>query len=288
MCAIDARKDLLDPLQDLKGKVLHALQDGEITDLKKLSRVFVVTAWCDCQACYELCRDGMEQKSPGQAELIARATVELLFNYVFLADDPSRFDWYIKAGFWDLKCTHEEYEKVYGDNPSFTAYLARMSTSLDNIRQQYGIETSEKKTNYWPSPARLIRVRENKKVVENPHGLKENTHDLLSYLELWMYGEYSQNAHCRYSGVLHRACEATISLRGIQDPPKQDDLESYRSKAVYRPALLNLMLLSEIIADQELDDLKPAARSIWDTLAKPELFLEALEILDLRYRDLLS
>src|SRR5437879_985784 len=124
-----------------------------------------------------------------------RQLLDLLFTLVFMLDDfPARSVAYELGGYRQAR---EEYDKFYArygtsTNPKWQAHFLTLQEWLPKMETYLSI-TPEQKANpalihYWRAPYRLMRT-------------PTRSQPFMEYLEKWLYGETSAQAHLNAAGL---------------------------------------------------------------------------------------
>jgi len=122
-----------------------------------------------------------------------RQLLDLLFTLVFMTDEfPTRSMDYERSGYRQAR---EEYDKFYarfGTHPKWQAHFLTLRELLPTMEKYLSI-TPEQRANpavipYWRAPYRLMKTA-------------TKSQPFMEFLENWLYGETSAQAHLNASGL---------------------------------------------------------------------------------------
>lgn len=277
-------EDVNKPLKALKGRILHALKSLPASPMGTFAQVFTVACFCDYKASAKLLRDlPLEQKYIGQAELVCRGMLEVLFNYLYISSSPEeRIKSYKYAAWRERKRDYDDLIKFYENEERYKAHIERVAKELKDLAGKVNLPTEyledRKRAPKWPTPTEMRREIEDS---------NKDLGALLNYLDVWIYRPFSRNAHGEYDGLTARWATEHISLRDVvPTSPPEDWIAERSSKVLYRVIEILLMLLSEVCIYFCFRNLLPDCRSLWESLVKQ--FEEIDELYSIRYKALLE
>lgn len=169
-----------------------------------------------------------------------RQLLDLLFTLVFIVDDfPTRSLQYERSGYRQAR---EEYDKFYarfGTHPKWQTHFLTLQGWLLDMEKYLSI-TPEQKANpaiipYWRAPYRLMKTPSPSKA-------------FMEFLEKWLYGETSAQAHLNAAGLL------SVGLFLLSDfAPESDrqmieerNLQRYTFRHFVRTLITVLAIATEI------------------------------------------
>jgi hypothetical protein len=125
---------------------------------------------------------------------INRQLLDLLFSLVYMLDDFSaRSLQYQKAGWRELDTEYRMFRNRFSNDPEWRQHFKNVRRELDNLILRFGITPEEQRqpklVPFW----------------KHPYELKdENTKSrpFLRYLEKWLYGDTSAQAHLSFGGLV--------------------------------------------------------------------------------------
>lgn len=211
---------------------------------------------------------------------LLRTLLDVVMTLTFLLEDVEpRLEWFIKGGWWEARQEKELYERVYGSDPVFRAFLDGQKQAFDILER--GVKPtpaekrrSPKRNDYWPTPSRMPGLI---KVIR--------TRVYLEHLRAWFYRDLSASSHLTFLGVR----DAATFLKNAEDPDVREiAIRQYQSNLAFRNMGLVLAAWGEIeIGLGGLDqNLRYKMIGVWEKVAgiQPEI----RGIYELRYSDALA
>jgi len=209
---------------------------------------------------------------------VNRQLLDLLFSLVYMLDDLSaRSLQYQRAGWRELDQEYHMFKTQFSKDPEWRQHFANVRKVLDDLVARFGITDAERmKPNlvpFWKHPFEL----------KDEH---TQSRSFLRYLEKWLYGDTSAQAHLSFGGLAMVGPFLVADLVGGQDEElvKNRIIHQYRFKHFSRTAIVTLAIATEIDSYYRLGN-ERVAGYLWNIFA--EYAAEAKEMLELRYEGLL-
>jgi hypothetical protein len=209
-----------------------------------------------------------------------RTILDGIFNTVFIMEDmPSRCSWYWKASWREHKEEWGRFKSEYGNLPSWSDWLSRVSQYLDWGVRVYGISPEElanpKIILPWPNPGRMPNYGLKKGVAVSP------SRNFLAYLNDWFYRDLSGQSHLSQLGLVKRA---GFLIDGFSlDDFKEESVTKFKQDQVATAITLVTCFASEIELFFHFGQ-ATKIKYLWTILQ--EYFPIAKEICDKRYSNL--
>ncbi|PYU24117.1 MAG: hypothetical protein DMG30_09565, partial [Acidobacteria bacterium] len=148
-----------------------------------------------------------------------RQLLDLLFTLVFMTDDfEKRSMAYELSSYRQARELFEKFHARYGQDPKWQSHFQELREWLGTIEKYLGI-TPEQKANpaiipYWYAPYRLMNTA-------------TKSRPFMQFLEKWLYGETSAQAHLNPSGLFSMGAflisefgpeneRATVKVRNLE------------------------------------------------------------------------
>jgi len=168
---------------------------------------------------------------------LLRVLLEEVFTVVFISEDlDSRIQWYLKAGWREMKEENDRIYKRFKDDPHWQKILPGLGRVVEEGQIELNLTDTEIKTlnkiRYWPIPSRML----------NEVSAIE-TKNLFQFLDDWFYKQFSQSAHISLHGLFQT--EVYLS-RANENDEMTTYVEKMRALCVFNAVTFILMLLSEI------------------------------------------
>jgi hypothetical protein len=206
---------------------------------------------------------------------INRQLLDLLFSLVYMLDDLSpRSLEYQRAGWRELTEEYEQYHTRFARDPEWKTHFELVRGVLKNTADRFQITTTERKTPamvpYWATPTQL----KDKITKSRP---------FLRYLDKWLYGDTSAQAHFSFGGVLKVAPFILAAVVGGQERDMVDNrtIHMYRYQHFSRTAITALAIATEINRHYKLQN-DEQVEYLWTIFA--EFSAEGKEMFDARYK----
>ena len=171
---------------------------------------------------------------------INRQLLDLLFSLVYMLDDyPTRCVEYQRSGWREF---HNEYEHTlshFGTDPAWQPYLDGLQQVLDR----------------WEGPCRISQAEKNDpKQIQywrTPHQLQKKptkSQDYLKYLNTWIYGDISAQAHLSFGGLMKATPMLLAEIMGgqSQEEVERQVVPRYHFQQISRTAIVTLAIANEI------------------------------------------
>jgi hypothetical protein len=205
--------------------------------------------------------------------------VDLLFTLIFMMDDfPSRSLAYELSGYRQLR---EEFDKFYarfGAHPKWQLWFANL-LDLRQTMEKYLPLTPEQKADptpipYWRSPFRLKRI-------------PTTSRPFLEFLDKWLYGDTSAQAHLNAAGLLSVGAFVLSSLapEEMREVIESRTIHQHTYRHFSRTLITVLAIASEIDTFCQLNNREALAR-LWGLLAG--YVEEAKDVYQQRYQAMLT
>ena len=208
-----------------------------------------------------------------------RQLLDLLFTLVFMLDDfPTRSVEYERGGYRQAR---EEYDKFYarhGTNPKWQEHFATLQEWLPRMEKYLSISPEQKANpaliKRWHAPYRLMKTT-----------TKSQT--FMEYLERWLYGETSAQAHLSAAGLFSIGAFLISELAPEfeREAMSSRNFEKYRFRHFVRTLVTVLGIASEVDTFCQLNNREALSR-LWVTLGC--YAEEADNIYKLRYQAMLT
>ena len=205
--------------------------------------------------------------------------MDLLFNLIYMLDDFSvRSLQYQRAGWRELDQEYRMFKTHFPKDPEWKQHFANVKKVLEEMILRFGITEDERK---------------NPKLVpfwKHIYELKDDQtqgRSFLRYLEKWLYGDTSAQAHLSFGGLMMVGPFLFADLVGGQDEElvKNRIIHQYHFKHFSRTAIVTLAIATEIDAYCKLGN-GSVLSYLWNIFA--EYCAEAREMLQERYNRLFS
>jgi hypothetical protein len=123
-----------------------------------------------------------------------RQLLDLLFTLVFMMDEfPTRSLAYERSGYRQAREECDKYFAKYGTHPKWQTHFRTLQEILTTMEQYLSITPEQKVTPalipYWRAPYRLMKTA-------------TKSQPFMEFLEKWLYGETSAQAHLNAAGLL--------------------------------------------------------------------------------------
>ena len=209
---------------------------------------------------------------------INRQLLDLLFSLVYMLDDFStRSLQYQKAGWRELDQEYRMFKDSFSKDPEWRQHLRNVRKELDKLILRFGITAEEQRlpklVPFWKHPYELKDER-------------TRSRPFLRYLEKWLYGDTSAQAHLSFGGLVMVGPMLVADLVGGEDERlvRNRTIHQYRFRHFSRTAVVTLAIATEIDAHCGLGN-QAAAGYLWSIFA--DYVAEAKEMLRHRYEALL-
>ena len=209
---------------------------------------------------------------------INRQLLDLLFSLVYMLDDPSpRSLQYQRAGWRELEQEYRMFKTQFSKDAEWRQHFKNVKGVLDNMILLYGITENEQKDPtlipFWKHPFELKDE-------------KTKSRDYLRYLEKWLYGDTSAQAHLSFGGLVMVGPFLVADIVGGQDEEgvKNRTILQYHYKHFSRTAIVTLAVATEIDSHFKLGN-ATAAAYLWNIFS--DYSAEAKEMVQHRYGKML-
>jgi hypothetical protein len=210
---------------------------------------------------------------------INRQLLDLLFSLVYMLDDfGSRSLQYQRAGWRELDQEYQMFKTQFAKDPEWRPHFKNVRKVLDDFVVRFDITDEERKNPklvpFWKHPFEL----KDEQTESRP---------FLRYLERWLYGDTSAQAHLSFGGLAMVGPFLVADLVGGQEEElvKNRIILQYHFKHFSRTAIVTLAIATEIDSYCKLGN-ADAAAYLWNIFA--EYSAEAKEMLEHRYKKLLA
>jgi hypothetical protein len=210
---------------------------------------------------------------------INRQLLDLLFSLVYMLDDLSaRSARYQRAGWRELDQEYRMFKTRFSKDPEWKQHFKNVKKVLDDLIQRFGITQAERKdprlVPYWKHPFDL----KDEQTQSRPY---------LRYLEKWLYGDTSAQAHLSFGGLVMVGPFLVADLVGGEDEEwvKKRIILQYHFRHFSRTAIVTLAIATEIDTYLKLGNAATASY-LWNIFA--EYSAEAKEMIQYRYEKLLA
>jgi len=171
---------------------------------------------------------------------VNRQLLDLLFSLVYMLDDfPFRSLSYQRAGWREVVEEYHKFKSEFSREREWKPYFASGKHVIDFYGELFGISERERRNPalipYWKHTFEL----KNEKTPSRP---------FLRWLDRWLYGDTSAQAHLSFGGVLSIAPILVAELVGGQSQEVVEEymIHQYRFHQFSRTGLIVLAILTEI------------------------------------------
>jgi hypothetical protein len=210
---------------------------------------------------------------------INRQLLDLLFSLVYMLDDLSpRSLQYQRAGWRELDQEYRMFKTQFSKDAEWRQHFKNVKGVLDNMIRLYGVTEDEQKDPrlipFWKHPFELKDE-------------KTKSREYLRYLEKWLYGDTSAQAHLSFGGLAMVGPFLVADIVGGQDEEwvKNRIILQYHYKHFSRTAIVTLAIATEIDNHFKLGN-AAAAAYLWNVFS--DYSAEAKEMIQYRYENLLA
>jgi hypothetical protein len=207
-----------------------------------------------------------------------RQLLDLLFSLVFMMDDfPARSMSYERSAY---RQGREEYDKFYarfGSHPDWQSRFTEMRNSLQIMEKFLAISPEQQadpsQIAYWRAPYRLMKTN-------------TKSQPFMEFLEKWLYGETSAQAHLNAGGLLSFGAYLLTDLaQEDQREHIERNFQGYVFRQFSRTLITVLGITSEIENYCSLGN-RQALVNMWVLLGG--YAAEAMDVYRERYQEMLS
>ncbi len=223
-----------------------------------------------------------ESRRPAYALVLPpvnRQLLDLLFSLVYMLDDfEVRSLEYQRAGWREAREELHKFKTEFSRDPEWRAFLQNFKTGLETLVPLLGITAEEEKDPslipYWKHPGELKDE-------------KTESRSFLRWLDKWLYGDTSAQAHLSFGGLFMVSPFLVAELVGGQSQQIVEDrmIHQYRFQHFSRTAFVTLAIATEIDSYCKLGN-RSAISYLWAMFA--EHAPEGKEMYSRRYEALLS
>ncbi len=171
---------------------------------------------------------------------VNRQLLDLLFSLVYMLDDfPNRSLQYQRAGWRESKEEYQKFKTEFARDPEWKAYFISAKRGIDFYGDLFGLtEKEERKPSlipYWTHPFELKNEQ-------------TKSRSFLRWLDKWLYGDTSAQAHLSFGGLLRVAPILVAELVGGQSQEMAEEymIHQYRFHQFSRTALVVLAIATEV------------------------------------------
>jgi hypothetical protein len=207
---------------------------------------------------------------------INRQLLDLLFSLVYMLDDfDSRSFQYQRAAFREMTEEQHQFKTRFGSDPEWQDHFSNVDQTIEQLIERFKIAPEEQKNPklvpYWKHPFHLKEER-------------TKSRDYLRYLDKWLYGDTSAQAHLSFAGLLRVWPFLVADKVGgeAQQIVENRTIHQYRFQHISRTAFLTLAIATELDTFCKLGNEK-AIDYIWVILS--EYVPEAKEMFEIRYQN---
>jgi hypothetical protein len=210
---------------------------------------------------------------------INRQLLDLLFSLVYMMDDfEVRSLQYQRAGWRESLEEYHKYKNHFSADPAWSQHFKNLKNNLEMMVSQFGITNEQQKNPrsilYWKHPGDL----KDEKTASRP---------FLKYLDKWLYGDTSAQAHLSFGGLVNVAAFLVSDIIGGQPEQFIEEriLPQYHFIHFSRTAIVTLAIATEIDVHYKLN-YRDDALYLWSTFG--DYVAEGKEMFEHRYEKLLE
>lgn len=171
---------------------------------------------------------------------INRQLLDLLFSLVYMLDDfEKRSLQYQRAGWREALEEYQQFQSRFSGDPEWAPHLRNLKSNLAMMVAEFGITPEQQRTPktvpYWKHPFQLAQE-------------KTHSRPFLQYLDKWLYGDTSAQAHLSFGGLVRIGIFLIADVVGGQPQQFVEDriIHQYRFIHISRTAIVTLAIASEI------------------------------------------
>jgi hypothetical protein len=182
-----------------RGRIAEAARNLEQARCLTLLNVIARFARNQYQAMQYLVADTPEDPARNANYALAIAPVnrqllDLLFSLVYMLDDfQTRSLRYQRAGWREAREEYQKYKTEFSADQEWQPFFRGFRKGLGEMALRFGISATEERNParvpYWPTPTQLKDERTTSRV-------------FLRWLETWLYGDTSLQAHLSFGGLI--------------------------------------------------------------------------------------
>jgi hypothetical protein len=210
---------------------------------------------------------------------INRQLLDLLFSLIYMLDDfEARSLQYQRAGWRESFDEYQKHKNHFSADPAWQQHFINLESNLEMMVVQFGI-TDEQRRNpasvpYWKHPFALKDE-------------KTASRAFLRYLDKWLYGDTSAQAHLSFGGLINVAVFLVADMIGGQPEQFAEDriLPQYHFMHFSRTAIITLAIATEIDVHYKLN-YRDDTLYLWGIFG--DYVAEAKEMFEYRYKKLLE
>jgi hypothetical protein len=207
-----------------------------------------------------------------------RQLLDLLFTLVFMLDDfQARSMAFELAGYRQAREVYDSFHERFGTDPKWQTHFIELR-DLQQTMETYLSITPQQKANpasipYWRAPYKLMQT-------------PTRSQSFMEFLERWLYGETSAQAHLNAAGLFAVAgfIMTDFAPEAERKIISDRNLEKYRFRHFSRMLTTVLAIVTEIDVFCQLNNRETLAR-LWVVLAG--YAAEADDVYKLRYQAML-
>jgi hypothetical protein len=210
---------------------------------------------------------------------INRQLLDLLFSLVYMLDDLStRSFQYQRAGWRELEEEYRMFKTHFAKDPEWKQHFKNVKSELKRMVTNFGISEEERRKPqlipYWKHAFELKDEQ-------------TECRPFLRYLERWLYGNTSAQAHLSFGGLMMMSPFLVADILGGQREEWINNriIRQFHFMHFTRTAMVTLAIATEIDCYCRLGNAERAAY-LWNIFA--EYTAEAKEMLKQRYEKLLA
>jgi len=210
---------------------------------------------------------------------VNRQLLDLLFSLVYMMDDfEARSLEYQKAGWREAKEEYQRFRNRFSRDREWTPFFEASRANIAQIEPILGLTDAERKNPklipYWKAPYKLTTQ-------------KTKSRPFLKWLETWLYGDTSAQAHLSFGGLFTISPFLVAEIIGgqFQEQIENREIHSYRYQQFSRTAIVTLAIATEADARLQLRN-RDALLQLWGIFG--EYSAEAKEMFQHRYQALLN
>jgi hypothetical protein len=210
---------------------------------------------------------------------INRQLLDLLFSLVYMLDDfETRSLQYQRAGWREALEEYHKFKTQFSADPEWAQHLGNLKNSLAMMVSEFGITSEQQRKPssipFWKHPFELAEE-------------KTKSRPFLRYLDKWLYGDTSAQAHLSFGGLVCVGIFLIADVVGGQPQQFVEDriIHQYRFIHISRTAIVTLAIATEMDAYLRLG-YKDSALYLWRVFG--DYVEEAKEMFEQHYEERLG